>query len=109
MDCECPQDVIIITQGDDSNAMGGNIILELETDIDLRGWTARFQIGDIVWNFSDITSKELNLIITKEQSAQMPVGDNWGALKIYDASGLAKTVIRNIKIIVRAEVVSNDN
>lgn len=109
MNCECPQDVIIITQGDDSNAIDGNIVLELDTDLDLKGWTARFQIGEQVWDFDDITSKELNLVITKEQSAQMPVGDNWGALKIYDASGLAKTVIRNIKVIVRAEVVSNGN
>ena len=70
MNCECPQDVIIITQGDDSNAIGGNIVLELDTDLDLKGWTARFQIGEQVWDFDDITSKELNLVITKEQSAQ---------------------------------------
>lgn len=109
MDCECPQDMIVITQGDDSNAIGGSIILELDTDIDLQGWTARFQIGDLIWDFSDITSKTLELTITRAQSAQLPVGDNWGALKIYDASGLAKTVIRNIKVMVRAEVVSNDD
>lgn len=109
MSCECTDTRLVLTQGDDSNALGDSIHIELDTDLDLTGFTARFQIGKLMWDFNDITSKDIYLVITAAESAKLPVGDNWGALKIFDQNGLAKTIIRNIPILVKKKVVDNES
>lgn len=108
MACEC-QSGIKITQGDDTNALGNSIVFTLNTDLDLSGYTAAFQVIDVRKTWSDITSKELTLVLSKEETAKLPVGTHLGALKIYDASGLAVTVIRNIPVYVESMVVENAN
>lgn len=108
MACEC-QSGIRITQGDDTNALGNGIIFTLNTDLDLLGYTAAFQVENIRKTWNDLTSKELTLILDREETAKLPVGTHLGALKIYDASGLAVTVIRNIPVYVESMVVENAN
>lgn len=97
-----------VTQGDDSNALGNTIDIEIETDLDLTGFKAVFQIADIRWKFEDITSKILPIVVSAEQSMQLQPGVEYGALKITDADGKAITVIRDIPIYVKTKVVDND-
>lgn len=97
---------IYITRADDSNAMGYEININIETDSSLEGWTARFQLEDLAWDFDDITSKHLPLIITAEQSKLLPVGTSYGAMVLYDENGLRKTVMRNIPVYIYPQLVS---
>lgn len=97
---------IYITRADDSNAMGYEINIDIETSLSLEGWTARFQLEDLAWDFDDITSKHLPLIITAEQSRMLPAGTSYGAMVLYDENGLRKTVMRNIPVYIYPQLVS---
>lgn len=87
---------IKLTQGDDSNALGEQIVISLKSNIDLTGYSALFQLGEFRQEFDDISSKELPIIIPAEESRKLPPGPLAGRLKIFDPDGLQKTVIRNI-------------
>lgn len=107
MSCEC-QKGIIIRQGDDTNSLGNSIVFNLTTDLDLTGFTAVFQVESLRFEWEDITSKELSMYFTAEQTQTLPVGTSYGALKIYDSQGLANTVISNIPVRVLPLVVANE-
>lgn len=100
-------DVIYLTQGDDSNALGNKIIIGLTSELDLTGFTAVFQLEDYRQEWDDITSKRLEVIIPRSVTEKLTVGNHKGGLKIYDKKGLAKTIIKDIKFYVSREVVEN--
>jgi len=101
-------DGIVITRGDDSNAFNNNITITLNTELDLTGYTAIFQIGkDQQWRFDNITDKVLNIIIDKTRSMSFKEGTYYAALKIFEPSGLCKTMFRDIPVYVRQMVVNN--
>lgn len=106
MDCGC-QKGIVITQGDDTNALNNEIMFRLNTDLDLTGFTAVFQVESLQYKWNDITSKELALVFTREQTQSLSAGKYYGALKIYDNNDLAVTVIRDIPVNVLPMVVNN--
>lgn len=97
---------IFVTRADDSNAMGYEIMIEIDTSLSLEGWSARFQLEDLSWDFDDITSKNLSLIISAEQSIMLPVGTSYGAMVLYDENGLRKTVMRNVPVYIYPQLVS---
>lgn len=99
--------VITLRQGDDSNALGRETKITLDTDLDLTGFRAVFQLDEFRQEFDDITSKELFVVIPRDASANLPVGELDGALKIYDADGLALTVADEIKFMIEEKVVEN--
>lgn len=99
--------VITLRQGDDSNALGRETKITIETDLDLTGFTAVFQLGEFQQKFDDITNHELFVVIPRDASANLPVGELDGALKIYDANGLALTVADEIKFLIEEKVVEN--
>lgn len=101
--------VIRLTRGDDLSALGEEvkIVLETEDGLDLTKFKAKFQLGDFQQEWSDLTSKELSLDIPRSKSKNLPLGFQKGALKIYDESGLAKTVYKNIQFLIEPEVVKN--
>lgn len=99
--------VIRLTRGDDSNALGEEIKIVLKTDMDLTGFKAVFQLGGYQQVFDDITSKELIIIIPKEESINLEVGAMEGGVKLYDANGLARTIVKDIKFMIEREVVNN--
>lgn len=99
--------VITLRQGDDSNALGRETKITIETDLDLTGFKAVFQLGTFQQEFTDITSKELFVVIPRDASANLPAGELDGALKIYDANGLALTVAAKIKFNIEKKVVDN--
>lgn len=97
---------IYVTRADDSNAMGYEINIDIETSLSLVGWTARFQLEDLSWDFDNITSKHLPLVITAEQSKMLPVGTSYGAMVLYDENGLRKTVMRNVPVYIYPQLVT---
>ena len=106
MNCGCQQG-IIIRQGDDTNSLGNSIVFNITTDLDLTGYTAVFQVNDLRFEWEDITSKQLAMYFTAEETISLPVGTSYGALKIYDNNGLANTVISDIPVRVLPLMVEN--
>lgn len=107
MSCGC-QKGIFIRQGDDTNALGNIIAFNLTTEIDLTGFTAVFQVASLRFEWEDITSKHLEMYFTAEQTATLPTGTSYGALKIYDENGLANTIISDIPVYVLPIIVENE-
>lgn len=105
--CAC-QKGIIIRQGDDTNALGMAIIFNLNTDLDLTGFKAVFQVNDLRYTWDDITSKRLEMHFTREQTATLPLGTSYGAFKVYDNNDLAVTVLSNIPVRVQPLIVENE-
>lgn len=101
------QNTIIITVGDDSNALSQDIFINFDTNIDLTGFYAIFELQGLQWRFNDITSKKCELIISREQSSQLKAGCHKAALKVYDNKGLARTVLRDIPVLINSLVVAN--
>lgn len=99
--------VIKLRQGDDSNALGRETKITIETDLDLTGFRAVFQLGEFQQKFDDIASKELFVVIPRAESEKLEVGPVDGALKIYDPNGLALTVADGIKFLIEEKVVEN--
>lgn len=98
---------IYVTRGDDSNAFGFDIQIEIDTSLPMEGWTGRFQLEDMYWDFPDVTDKVLSLTITAEQSKKLPVGTSYGAMTLYDEEGKVKTVMRNIPVYIYPQLVSS--
>lgn len=103
----CGGTAIQITAGDDSNALGNTITIKLTTDVNLTGYSMIFELCGQTWTFDDITSGEVPLQITREQSIQFPTGTQYGAIKIFDEYGLCKTVLTDIPFYVKPLVVKN--
>lgn len=101
-------EIIQLTRGDDSDALGEKIVLNLQTDIDLTGWSAVFQLANFRQKFEDISNKVLSLVFSKKDTKRLPLGLILGGLKIYNSEGKAHTVIRDIPFEVLSEVVRND-
>ncbi|MBR2771602.1 MAG: hypothetical protein IKD78_06270 [Bacteroidales bacterium] len=73
----------------------------------MTGWHAIFQLGQFQWEYNDLTGGTLTLTIPRDITAQLPVGEQYGALKIFDANDLARTVIKNIPFFVNPQTVTN--
>ena len=84
--------MITIRQGDDSDFNGHSITFNLKTDKDLAGWQARFQLQDLLFTFDNIETKQVNLVITSEQSEQLETGTCFGYLQLIDNNGKKGTV-----------------
>ena len=100
-------EIIQLTRGDDSDALGEKIVLNLNTDLDLTGWSAVFQLANFRQSFNDISNKALSLVFTKKDTKKLPLGYINGALKLYNPQGKAHTVIRDLSFEVLSEVVRN--
>lgn len=99
--------LIRLTQGDDLSALGEVVNIVLESDMDLTNFKAVFQLGDFQQKWEDITSKILPLDIPSTESKNLPLGFQKGALKIYDESGLGKTINKNILFLIEPSVVED--
>ena len=100
-------DGIVITRGDDSNALNNTITIKIKTDLDLTGYKAVFQIGKEQWIYDDISTKIISVVINKDVSMKFPEGTLYAALKLFQPNGLCKTVFRNIPVYVLQKVVDN--
>lgn len=102
-----PMESIQLTRGDDSNALGHYIKLVMNTEIDLTGWYAIFQLENFQWRFNELKQKENFLSIPSEISLQLTPGAHYGAIKVYDTFGRCATIVKNIPFFVNEQVVDN--
>lgn len=102
-----PTNSIVLTQGDDSNALGGSIRFDLNGTEDMTGWHAILQLDRFQWQYNDLTDGGFEWVVSREITAQLEVGLQYAALKVFDANNLCRTVLQNIPVYVNEMVVNN--
>lgn len=94
---------ITIFRGDDTDFVGNRIIeISLDTDIDLSGITARFELCGFTQEFDNeaVAGKRLEVVIDHDTTKTLPLGAQNGSLVLFDASGKIKHVDTCIPFIV---------
>lgn len=100
---------ITIIQGDDTDFNGNTALkVNINTDIDLTGFKGRFQLKSIVKDYADVTSKSVNIVLTKEETNNLPSGSATGAFKLFDTNGKALTVVKDIPFVILKKQVKNE-
>lgn len=102
-----PTNSIMLTQGDDSNALGGSIVFNLTSPEDMTGWYAILQLGNYQWKYNDLADGGFEWVVPREISQQLDAGLQYAAMKIFDSNDLCKTVINDIPVYVNAQTVAN--
>lgn len=97
---------LVLFRGDDSNTIGTqNIILEIQTDVDLTGCKAHFDFLDFHQVFDEIPAdKKLALVFSKEDTKKFPCGAFDGVLWIEDQNHKRRTLNNRIHIVVTNSV-----
>ena len=98
--------IATIIRGDDTDFAGQDFVgFEIESELDLTGFKAKFQMGTFVKVWDDITSKMLDLSFSAEESLALPLGENTGAIAVIDADGKLETMYTDLVFYVEDKVV----
>lgn len=84
------------------------LTFNIETDLDLTGWTAKFILGWITKEIADISSKSFEIILGADETKQLREGSQNGSIILTDSEGHIKTVANNIPFEVTTAVVENE-
>lgn len=112
-DCDCTNltstnsAIISLRQGDDTDAMGRTITVTVTTDDDWTGYSARFQLGRVYKDYSDVSSKTFNISLSSTDTRKLPLGRIDGYIKFIDANGKYSTEETVIPFDILSMVVSN--
>ena len=95
-----------IFKGDDTDFTGNQtLIVKLETEMSLAGMTAHVRFLDFQQDFDPIPeNKELEIVISAEQSAKFPLGCTDGSIWLTDSSGKKRTVANRVHFVVTNRV-----
>lgn len=96
----------ILYRGDDSNFTGNQeIIIELQTTLDLTGCKAHFKFLDFQQDFNPIPAdKKLHLVFPKASTARFPVGAMDAELWLEDTNQKRRTVANRIHIVITQSI-----
>lgn len=96
--------VILLRQGDDSNYDDNKIIFHFVTEKDLTGWKAKFALQHLRWVFDNIEDKQIELVITRDQTNSLETGRCYGWLKFVDNNNKEGTIYAQQFKVMGAEV-----
>lgn len=101
-------EVIKLRQGDSLKWLGREVLFNIDSDLDLTGWKAIFQLGPLIKVYENFEeSKIIDLDITKEESENLNLGYQTAYLKFVDAEGLAGTQDVRINFLILPKEVEN--
>lgn len=84
------------------------LTFNLETDLDLMGWSAKFVLGWITKEVADISFKSFEIVLGAEDTKQLRLGQQYGTVILTDSNGNIKTVANTIPFEVTTAVVENE-
>jgi bacterioferritin (cytochrome b1) len=101
---------ILIHKGDSTIFANVNKFLtfNLETELDLTGWTAKFILGWVEKTIDDISTKSFEIVLCAEDTKQLRLGKQYGTIILTDVDGNTKTVTNTIPFEVTNKVVENE-
>lgn len=83
------------------------LTFNINTDLDLTGWSAIFKIGSITKNIDDISTKNFEVILTDVETSKLFFGNQYGSVILKDNEGNIKTVCNTIPFCVGNRVQEN--
>ena len=101
---------ILIHKGDCTIFADVNKFLtfDLETNLDLTGWSAKFVLGWVTKVVEDISFKQFEIILSSEDTNQLRLGSQFGSIILTDSKGNIKTITNTIPFEVTTAVVENE-
>lgn len=101
---------ILIYKGDDTifADLKKFLTFNIETNLDLTGWKAKFTLGWITKEISDISSKSFEIILSSEETKNLRLGPQSGSIVLTDSIGHIKTITNSIPFEVTTQVVENE-
>lgn len=100
---------ILIYKGDDTifADLKRFLTFNIETNLDLTGWKAKFTLGWITKEINDISSKSFEIILSSEETKNLRLGSQSGSIVLTDSIGHIKTITNSIPFEVTTQVVEN--
>lgn len=99
---------IYITRGDDTNFNNYKFLtFNINTEIDITGWSAVFTLGGVSYTFDNIESKTFSLTLSAEDTRKIPYGNNEGLLYLYDSDKRRKLISNSIPFYVTKNPTGN--
>lgn len=85
---------ILIYKGDDTifADLRRFLTFNIETDLDLTGWKAKFTLDWITKEINDISSKSFEIILSSEETKNLRLGSQSGSIVLTDSIGHIKTI-----------------
>lgn len=101
---------ILIHKGDDTIFADCQHFLtfNIETDLDLTGWKAKFVLGLIAKEINDISSKQFEIILSSEDTKKLRLGSQCGQIILTDSNGNIKTITNSILFKVVTTVIETE-
>lgn len=101
---------VIIRQGDATDfADNKSLTINLSnTPDDLAGYRGRFQLGKVIKDYADITSKSIEIILNADETEKVSEGLQYASFKLFDAEGRPCTILEKIPYRVLPKRVEND-
>lgn len=84
------------------------LTFNIKTNLNLKGWTAKFVLGWITKEITDISSKIFEVILDANETNQLRLGKQFGTIILTDADGNIKTIVNTIPFEVTTAVVENE-
>ncbi len=107
------KEIIELRRGDDLDFAGTNHKIEIETDeesgIDLSTWKAILQIAQVKHVFEDLSDKVIPIEISKEESEDLPLGNQLLKIKCIDSEHKYGTIEFGIRFLIKPKEVDNVN
>ena len=99
-------DPIKLFRGDDTNWNNGNFLNFIVTSqtVDLSTMTARFIVGNIVFDNISLSSGSFTINFSHQQTLSLPKGINNATLQILDSEGRIKTATNSISLLLTNKV-----
>ena len=97
--------MIYIFRGDDTTFAGSKFLtFRIDTDFDLTGWKAIFNLGSITKTIDDISNYVFDVELTHEETNQLWYGELFGSIKIVDGQEHIKTIANKIPFCITNEL-----
>jgi hypothetical protein len=97
--------ILSLRRGDDSDFLGRQIRIKLNTDLDLTGYKAIVKIQGICKEFNDISSKVITLVLTAEETKQLNLNSCCCYLKLIEPNGRQGTIDFKLHTEIANEVI----
>lgn len=99
---------ITIIKGDDTNFIDDQfIVIHFKTDIDMSGFKAIFSLGEVKLTYGELSSKRIEIILSKEITSELETGKQFGELKLIDTKNRVRTITSVIPFLVQKTVNSS--
>lgn len=101
---------IRIHKGDSTIFANANKFLtfNIDTELDLTGYSAKFILCSILKTVSDISSRKFDIILGSDETQKLRDGLNYGSIILTDNKGNSKTLINTIPFDITTAVVENE-